>query len=168
MLSAAMTAAILGTLLAGASVATADSAGAPAIDGITCDRAEGSAFHIHQHLALFDHGTPVAIPSDVGRPLTGECLYWLHTHSPDGLIHIESPKIRTFKLGEFFDIWGQPLGATRAAGAKFARGQLHAFVNGRPYTGDPRKIELLEHTVVVLEAGPPYAKPPAFTQWQGQ
>jgi len=167
-LSAGAGAAILVLTLAGASAVAADPSGTPAIGGITCDRAEGSVFHIHQHLALFDHGRPMTIPSDIGRPLAGECLYWIHTHSPDGLIHIESPKFQTFTLGEFFDIWGQPLSATRLATAKFARGQLHAFVNGHAYAGDPRKIELLGHSVVVLEAGPPYVSPPAFTDWQGQ
>ena len=35
--------------------------------------------HIHQHLAIFDHGKAVRIPEDVGRPLGGNCFYWLHT-----------------------------------------------------------------------------------------
>jgi hypothetical protein len=166
-LTAGVAAVILG-LAAAPSAAPADAPSAPSIDGIRCDRAEGSVFHIHQHLALLDHGTPVAIPGNIGIPLLAQCLYWLHTHSPDGLIHIESPKFRTFTLGEFFDVWGQPLGATRAASAKFERGQLRAFVNGLPYAGDPRKIELVEHSVIVLEAGPPYAKPAPFTDWQGQ
>jgi len=35
---------------------------------------------------------------------------WLHTHAADGIIHTESPVERTYTLGDFFDIWGQPLG----------------------------------------------------------
>jgi hypothetical protein len=30
----------------------------------------------------------------------------LHTHDTTGLIHIESTDIRTFTLGQFFDVWG--------------------------------------------------------------
>src|SRR5581483_12030445 len=30
----------------------------------------------------------------------------LHTHEPDGIIHVESPVNRKFTLGEFFDVWG--------------------------------------------------------------
>src|SRR5580704_7538037 len=49
--------------------ALADAAAAPAIDGIRCDTMEGAVFHIHQHLAIFDHGKLITIPSDLGRPL---------------------------------------------------------------------------------------------------
>jgi len=138
------------------------------IDGITCDQAEGAVFHIHQHLTILDRGKPVAIPSDVGRPLAGSCLYWIHTHTPDGLIHVESPKFRTFLLGNFFDIWGQPLSATAVGPARVKKDGLRVYVNGDRYKGDPRKIELAQHTDVTLEAGAPYSKPVPFTDWQGQ
>ncbi len=140
----------------------------PTIDGVRCDQAEGAVFHIHQHLTIEDHGKPVAIPDDVGRPIVGQCLYWTHTHTPDGLIHVESPTFRTFTLGNFFDVWGQPLSKTAVASARTKPGQVRVFVDGRPYAGDPRKIELSQHTEVTLEAGPPYAKPTPFTDWQGQ
>ncbi len=148
--------------------AQAQQAGAPAIDGIRCDQMEGAVFHIHQHLTLLDHGKPVPIPSDVGRPLTGTCLYWLHTHTPDGLIHVESPAFRSFTLGNFFDVWGQPLSLTSAAAVRVKKGALRVFVDGNRYDGDPRKIELAQHADIVLEAGPPYSKPTPFTDWQGQ
>jgi len=148
--------------------ASAQTAGAPAIDGIRCDQMEGAVFHIHQHLTLLDHGKAVTIPSDVGRPLLGGCFYWLHTHTPDGLIHVESPAFRTFTLGQFFDVWGQPLGPTAAGPARFKKGALRVYVDGSRYTGDPRAIELNQHADIVLEAGPPYSKPVPFTDWQGQ
>ena len=65
--------------------------------------------HIHQHVAILDHGRAVTIPEDVGRPLVSQCYYWIHTHTPDGIIHVESPNFRSFTLGNLFDIWGQPL-----------------------------------------------------------
>jgi len=138
------------------------------VDGISCDRAEGAVFHIHQHLSIADHGKPIPIPSDVGRPLVTPCLYWLHTHSADGLIHVEAPKFRTFTLGDFFDVWGEPLSRTAAASAHVKTGKLHVFVDGKPYRGDPRKIDLSQHTDIAIEAGPPYRKPLPFTDWQGQ
>lgn len=141
--------------------------GAP-VDGISCDQAEGAVFHIHPHLAIFVHGKPVAIPSDVGRPVVTPCLYWIHTHTADGLIHIESPSFRTFTLGNFFDIWGEALSPTAVDATRVKRGAMHVFVDGRPYRGDPRKIELRQHTDITIEAGPPYRKPVAFTNWQGQ
>ncbi len=39
--------------------------------------------------------------------MAGGCFYWLHTHTEDGIIHIESPVQRTFTLGHFFAIWGR-------------------------------------------------------------
>jgi hypothetical protein len=162
--------AVLATLMLGITVGSplgAQSApsGAP-IDGIRCDRMEFGAFHIHQHLAIFAHGKPVAIPSDVGRPLFAQCLYWIHTHTPDGIIHIEAPAARQFTLGEFFDIWGEPLSATRVGPARVAsRDAIRVWVDGRRYTGDLRKIELAQHTDIVIEVGRPYQPPPRFTDW---
>ena len=136
------------------------------IAGISCDAMEGSRIHIHQHLVILDHGKPVDIPVNVGRPASGACLYWVHTHYPDGIIHIESPATRTFTLGDFFTIWGQPLTTTQAASAKAGKGtKLKVWVDGKPYTGDPRKVPLTPHADIVIEAGPPFPVPPKFTQW---
>jgi hypothetical protein len=137
------------------------------IDGIKCEAMEQVAFHIHAHLVVFDHGKPVLVPADVGRPLVANCIYWLHTHTPDGIIHVESPVFRDFTLGNFFDIWGEPLSVTRVASAKIAKGALRVWVNGRPFSGDPRSIPIALHTEVVLEAGPPYTQPAPFTAWGG-
>ncbi|HEV3088096.1 MAG TPA: hypothetical protein VGX96_12810 [Candidatus Elarobacter sp.] len=142
-------------------------AGQP-IDGIRCDQMEGSVLHIHQHLAIRDHGKPVAVPDDVGRPIVAQCFYWLHTHTPDGIIHIESPNFHSFTLGNFFDVWGQPLTKTDVAGAKPKKNERVAvWVDGRPYAGDPRKIELTQHLDVTIDVGPPYSKPAPFTEWNG-
>ncbi len=141
--------------------------GAP-IDGITCDEAEGAVFHIHQHLTILDRGRAVPIPSDVGRPLVKACLYWIHTHAADGLVHVEAPKVRSLTLGNFFDVWGEPLSPTAVASARVRRGALRVYVNGAQYRGDVRKVELTQHTDITLEAGPPYVKPAPFTDWKGQ
>ncbi len=152
--------------LASPVAARADMPNGETVQGIHCDRAEGVAFHIHQHLTLLDRGKPVTIPADIGRPLLGQCFYWLHTHTPDGLIHVESPTIRTFTLGEFFAVWGQPLSAKRAGPLRAGGGtSLRFYVGGSLYTGDPRKIELAQHSDIVIEAGPPFSKPAPFTDW---
>lgn len=141
--------------------------GAP-IDGIRCDAVEGVAMHIHPHVTILDHGKAIAIPEDVGRPLGTPCLYWLHTHTTDGIVHVESPAVRSFTLGEFFDVWGQPLSKTAVAGAKPRKGEaVRVFVQGRPYAGDPRKIELTQHLDIAILVGPPYKVPAPFTAWNG-
>jgi hypothetical protein len=140
-------------------------AGQP-VNGISCDAQEGQRIHIHQHLLILDHGKPVPIPPNVGQVPARRCLYWLHTHTPDGIIHIEAPRDRSFTLADFFSVWGQPLSRTAAASARARKGQrLRVWVDGKPYAGDPRAIKLAEHTDIVIEAGPPFPKPPRFTTW---
>jgi hypothetical protein len=143
-------------------------AGQP-VAGIHCDRMEGNVLHIHQHLAIFDHGKPVGIPEDVGRPLFGNCLYWLHTHTPDGLIHVESPTLQAYTLGQFFAVWGQPLARSDVAGAKLRPGEkTTVWVDGAVYAGDPAKIQLTQHLDVTIDVGAPRKKPAPFAAWNGQ
>ena len=136
------------------------------IDSITCGGMEYSTLHTHTHLAIFYHGKQVAVPKLVGAaPLPPQgCLYWIHTHSQDGIIHVESPVIAPegspgFQLGMFFDIWGQPLTRDDVAGLK---GPVIAYVNGAAYDGDLRTIPLRSHQQVVLEVGTPTVSPPNY------
>ena len=150
---------------ASAQAPTANAAG-QTIDGISCDAQEGQRIHIHQHLLIVDRGRTVPIPPNVGQPANVRCIYWLHTHTPDGIIHIEAPKDRSFTLGDFFKVWGQPLSRAVASTAKARKGQtLKVWVNGKAYAGDPAKIALVAHEDIVIEAGPPFPKPKTFTTW---
>ena len=141
------------------------------VDGITCGPTEQLAYHIHQHLAVFDNGTLYQLPAGIGIPgssaeLTnqgpiaagGKCIYWLHTHTTDGVIHVESPSKRIYTLGNFFDIWHQPLSPSQVAGR---HGTVTAFVNGKPWTKNPRDIPLLPREDIQLEIGQP--APPIMT-----
>lgn len=135
----------------------------PVVDGIRCERSEQLLFHIHAHLAISANGQPRTVPRGIGiaDPQTaqtqegpvvagGSCFYWLHSHTDDGLIHIESPVQRTFTLGDYFDIWGQPLSATRVGPDT---GPVIAYVNGERYSGSPRSIPLTAHAVIELDVG---------------
>ncbi len=136
--------------------------GAP-IDGIRCESMEGAVLHIHQHLQLFDRGRAVQVPAGIGIPSAANCLYWLHTHTSDGIIHVESPTRRSYALGQFFDIWGQELSRTQADGVRAPRGRaLRITVNGRLYRGDPRSIPLRDHEEIVIQNGPPYARAASY------
>jgi hypothetical protein len=131
------------------------------IDGIRCDREEGAVEHVHVVLQLYDRGRSVAVPSNVGIPQGGTCLYWIHTHDASGFVHIESPVKRQFTLGEFFDIWGPELSWTRAASLNAPHGhQLTIWVDGKAWHGkDPRSIVMRDREVIVIQNGPPFAKP---------
>jgi hypothetical protein len=139
------------------------------VDGIPCQTSEQLLFHIHAHLAIFVDGKPRQVPPGVGIPGAqadpsapgtfidnGTCFYWLHTHAADGIIHIESPVQRTYTVGEFFDIWREPLSANQLGPV---RGPVTAYLDGRRYRQDPRTIPLTDHAQVQLSVGRPAVKP---------
>lgn len=127
------------------------------LDGIRCEASEGAVQHVHAHLQLFNHGRSVGVPGQIGIPEGAGCLYWVHTHSDDGIIHIEAPVARTFTLGDFFDVWGRDLNRSRAAGVRAPAGRrLRVTVNGKLWTKDPRSIPLRDREEIVIQNGPPY------------
>jgi hypothetical protein len=148
------------------------------IDGIQCTAGEQLLFHIHAHLAIYVNGSARIIPEGIGimPPRTeqsssegpfvvsGSCFYWLHAHTDDGIVHIESPVQRTFTLGNYFDIWGIPLDATHVGPAT---GTLIVYDNGQRYTGDVRAIPLNAHDLIQLDvngdvAPAPFTFPPGL------
>lgn len=130
------------------------------IDGVHCDAQEGAVEHIHVHLQLFDRGKPIDVPAGIGIRTEIGCLYWLHTHASDGIIHIESPVVRTFTLGQFFDVWGVALSRDQAAQVHARpHARLRVTVNGALWAGNPRTIPLRDREEVVIQVGPPFARP---------
>ena len=147
----------------GADIASPGSTQAGTVDGIMCGPTEQLTYHIHAHLSIYVNGSPRALPGGIGirgsqveqsaqGPVAvgGQCIYWLHTHAPDGIIHVESPTQRIYSLGNFFDEWHQPLTANRVAGSS---GKVTAVVNGKPWTKSPRAIPLDPHAVIQLSVG---------------
>jgi hypothetical protein len=129
-----------------------------AVDGIHCQASEQSVFHIHAHLTVFVNGSPRQVPAGIG--ITNTCLYWLHTHQADGIIHIESPIHRIYTLGNFFDEWNQPLGPNQVGPVT---GHVTAIYNGKAYKGNPRDIPLNPHAQIQLEVGTPLIAPVSIT-----
>jgi len=140
-----------------------------AIDGIRCQTNEQLLFHIHAHLTIFIGGAQRQVPAGIGIPGSqqrqtpqgpvaegGSCLYWLHTHAPDGIIHVESPIHRIFTLGDLFDEWGQPLGPSQLGPV---RGQVVAIYNGKVVKSNPRNIPLNAHAQIQLQVGKPLIAP---------
>jgi hypothetical protein len=163
---------------------TAQAAGP--VDGITCG-SEVVTSHVHAHLALYDHGKPVILPSQIGIPVSQQippssdggvhsCLYWLHTHDISGVVHMESPRPVTFTLGQFLDIWTRTATIDSQGGlgmaldnsfalalARTPAAELHIDVNSKPYRGAYRALPLGPHDQITLEIGNPQVSPPPFT-----
>jgi hypothetical protein len=149
------------TALPSASGSAKAGAGAT-IDAIPCEANEQLTYHVHAHLAIFADSNPVPIPANIGIILP-KCFYWLHTHDTTGIIHMEAPAERSFTLGNFFDIWGQPLDATHAAAYTAAgSNSLMFYLDGKQYAGDPRQISLVNHTMIVIEWGQKFLQPPLY------
>ena len=152
---------------------TAGQANGAPVDGVESSSSEQVLFHIHAHLQIYVNGEQKLIPYGIGivppyqlvasqdGPFVGggNAFYWLHTHDETGVIHVESPQQRTFTLGDFFDIWHQPLGPDRIGPLT---GQITAFVNGQPVSGDPRNIPLDAHSVIQLDLGGPVVPPQPY------
>ncbi|SRR5579883_2172851 len=146
-----------------------DTAVAGPVHGISCDTSEQLVFHIHAHLAIYVNGQQELLPAGIGigPPLVeengfvlgGSCFSWLHTHDQSGVIHIESPVQRTYTLGDFFAIWGQPL-STNTVGP--AMGALTAYQDGQSVNGDPSTIPLNAHSVIQLDVGSPVVAPQPY------
>lgn len=138
------------------------------VDGLPClGRASLGGTGL-AHLTLVVFGEKVAIPAAIGvvPPRTsrrglvagGVCSYALHTIDASGLIETEGRTPPS--LGSFFDIWGQPLSRSGAAGYA---GPVRAYVGGSLYRGDPRSIRLVPGEQVTLEVGSTVVTPPVFS-----
>jgi hypothetical protein len=122
--------------------------------------AEGQAVHIHQHLDIYVDGNKVTVPAQIGISANNAFISDLHTHDATGIMHVESPTVTSFSLGQFFAVWGVLLDQ-RCIGGLCAEGgkSLRAWVNGKPLNADPTRIVLAEHQEIVLAYGTPAQDP---------
>ena len=136
----------------------------PAINGITCDPTMSVSYHIHVHLIIYINGNPVTIPQGIGIPSGGNCFYWLHTHTPDGIIHVEAPsKSDTWlALDDFIAVWHDGFASLNFP-PQLEQPGWKLYLNGQPFTATttPAKAEIRfrSHNVITLEYGAPYQPP---------
>jgi hypothetical protein len=118
--------------------------------GLSALPAEGAAEHIHAHLDVFVNGLKVTVPALVGIDVPDQFITELHTHDTTGILHIESPKLRPFTLGQFFGEWNEPLSGSRLGTVS---GPVHLWVNGKARSGNPAKLVLQAHAEIALAVG---------------
>jgi hypothetical protein len=62
--------------------------------------------------------------------------------------------VRTFTLGQFFAVWGVRLTPRCLGGYCATDGKkLWVFVDGQPFSGDPRLLRLAEHQEILVAYG---------------
>jgi hypothetical protein len=113
---------------------------------------------VRAHVEVFARKRVVILPAGIGvaPPILvrngfvrrARCSYPLRTVEPTGVIELDAALRPT--VGEMFSVWGQRLGPRRLL--SFG-GTVRAYVAGRPWRGDPRRIPLRRHSQIVLEIG---------------
>lgn len=142
--------------------------------GLTPETHEFVFLHVHSHLDVFVNGKKVVVPSGIGidihnkavrkfpeadgsisygginPPCAKPCISPLHTHSTDGVLHTEAKKNEFNRLGQFFTEWGRKLPA-----------KAKVYVDGKPFQGDPRAIQLKDKREIAVVVGKPPAEIPS-------
>lgn len=142
------------------------------VDGMHCDATPGQKQHLHAYLAIYVNGQQTAVPTGIGIVPEKHCTYPLSVQAgqPD-IVDVQSGTTQTYTLGQFFDIWGQPLsnsqvqGHTSDATHKLVFEVFDASGNLLPYTGSLRDLPLKDHETIVIRYNSPNAKPTPYTNW---
>lgn len=122
---------------------------------------EGSAMDLHVHLSVVVDGQAVPVPKAVGvngeevngGKMVNGFVSPLHTHDDSGLVHVHSPTVREFTIGDIFDVWGVRLTATCLGGnCPQADRTLRVFVNGTAVR-NPRATPLTKRARIVVTFG---------------
>jgi hypothetical protein len=148
--------------------------------GLVPYKVEHLTTHLHAHLHVFVDGEPVVVPAGIGiavglKGVKDEptddgaehfysvttcdvpCLSPLHTHSPDGIIHQESPEANhpPYTLGQFFSEWGLRMDANCVGEYCKPDALIHVYLDGKEYSGDPSEIPLANHLEIAVIIGQP-------------
>jgi hypothetical protein len=132
------------------------------VDSLTCG-AMDETYHVHPHLTMIKDGTTLVLPQFIG--ITSSCYYNLHTHDQSGVMHVETPAYtRRFTLGNFFDVWGEPLSATNVAGITGEPIAVYIDDGGniRQWQGDIRDIDLFSERSITIQIG---SRIPSIPTW---
>src|SRR5256885_4981945 len=136
--------------------------------GLTPETHEFVFLHVHSHLDVFVNGKKVVVPAGIGIDIHAPavrrfkapdgtigyggispacakpCISPLHTHFDDGVLHTEAKKNDYNRLGQFFTEWGRKLPA-----------KAKVYVDGKPFKGDPRTIQLKDRREIAVVVGKP-------------
>ena len=90
------------------------------------------SYHAHALLTVYRDGEQVPVPADLGYDERGAHAS-LHTHTPDGVVHMEADDPYPYTVAHVMTTWGvtfdaDTLGSDTSQGDK----QVHVYVNGEP------------------------------------
>jgi hypothetical protein len=112
----------------------------------------GMAEHYHPQLHIVVNGSPVPVPTGIGIDLSTGAMSALHTHSSDGVLHVEADTAgEIFTLGQFVHRVGVTLASSQIGGVHVRAGETVSVTsNGEPVAGDPADLRLEPDQQIVL------------------
>jgi hypothetical protein len=122
----------------------------PSGSEIKCDLGgHDAAYHIHALVGVRVDGQLYSPPANIG--IGNDCMYWVHTHNTDAIVHIEAPAEVHPTLGNFLDIWAKtfpddPL--LKDAHDSIAAGKV--TVNDAAFSGDALGLALEDRMRIIL------------------
>lgn len=116
----------------------------------------GTAEHYHAHLDVLVNGQAVPVPPNIGVDPSSGLMTGLHTHTPDGVVHIEAARTgQPFTLGQLFTEWNVRLAATQLGGlAVSGNNTLTLYVNGSKVSANPATLRLEPRQQITPVYGP--------------
>jgi hypothetical protein len=135
--------------------ASGEEAKAISTAGLAFLHAAGQVQHSHTHLDIVIDGQNVPVPPQIGFDLGVQVQSPILTRDGSGIIHVESPTVRTFTLGQFFTEWEVRL-TPACIGSMCSGGSetVHFYLDGAEFKGDPNNIALRSHQEIAIIAGP--------------
>ena len=119
------------------------------------------SYHAHALLTVYRNGDQVPVPANIGFDERGAHTS-LHTHTPDGVIHMEADDPYPYEVGHLFTTWGVAFDDDRLA-SDVAEGdkQVHVYVNGERAPEGPVVIEDGDNIVVAYGTEGSFPKLPS-------
>lgn len=142
------------------------------IAGMHCEATPGSAEHLETYVELYANDQQQTIPTGIGIDTAAKCSYPLTVQPGQAnVITTQSSTKTSYTLGQFFDVWGQPLSGTQVAqhaatgGGNVTVEMWDAQGTFSSYHGDPRTIPLSNHETIAILVDSPNAHPLPYGNW---
>ena len=115
------------------------------------------SYHAHVLLSVYRDGAQVEVPANIGFDSRGGHSS-LHTHTPDGVIHMEADDPYPYELAHVFAAWGVAFDRDQLGGdVADAENKVFVYVNGRQ--PPPGPVVLKDGDSIVVAYGAPGSFP---------
>lgn len=118
------------------------------------------SYHVHTLLSVYVDGKAVTVPANIGiDPRNPSAHSSLHTHTPDGVVHMEADEPYPYKLPDILAIWGVDLEADRLGGLQASGTKVvQVYANGE-LVADPSQLRMNDGDNIVIGFGEPGSFP---------